>query len=556
MKFDVIVAGSGSAGMTAAIVSAKLGLDVLLVEKTEYFGGTSAFSGGGCWIPCNPLMGRVGLSDTREAAETYIKQVVGNYLRPDIMESFLDNGPKMVSFLDENTEIEFQARTPFPDYFTELEGSMVGGRSLGSVTYDGRKLGPWFDKLRPPLNTFNAPMGMMFAPPDLMHALKASKSWTSFKYMAALGLRFLKDRLTYKRGTRLTMGNAMMGRFLRSAIDAGITLWSESPCQRLIFEDGRVVGMVVTHEGKDVEVRARRGVVLATGGFSANAEMRKEYLPSTDQNMTIVSPGNTGDGLSMALTSGAVMDQPNLRNAIWAVVSLLKNGDGSVTKAPHFFLDLPKPGCIAVNREGKRFGDEANLELAVAMLETNSIPAYLICDAPFIKKNGFGQVWPGGLRLGEMLRRGYVIKGRTISELATKLGIDADGLVATVARNNEFAKTGKDLDFHRGDSDLDRSFGDPTQKPNPTLGPIGTAPFYAIEIWPADNSSLAGIRVDGKARALDANDKPIPGLYVCGLDMKSLWAGATPCNGAYHGLNMTFGYVIANELAKSEPAAL
>ncbi|HTT83166.1 MAG TPA: FAD-dependent oxidoreductase [Rhizomicrobium sp.] len=547
--FDVVVVGSGSAGMTAAVVSARLGLDVLLVEKTEYFGGISALSGGGCWIPNNALMKQLGLVDSREAAERYIGSVVGNYLRPDIMKAFLDNGPAMIDFILANTEVTFAARTPAPDYYTELEGSLVGGRSLGSVVYDGRKLGRWFDTLRPPLKEFNAPLGMMLGPLDLMQLMSATKSWPAFWYSAKLFGRYGMDRLSHSRGTRLTMGNALMGRFLRSALDAGVTLWLKSPAKRLLRDGKRVTGIVVNHDGRDVEIAARKGVVLATGGFSANPEMRRKYFPFPEAHQTIVPDGNTGDGLAMALDAGAVMDQPNRRNAIWAVVSLLKKRDGSVSKCPHFFMDLPKPGCIAVNRAGRRFGDEANLELVCAMQDTGSVPAYVIMDDRAIRKYGLGLVWPGGLRLGQMLRANYIKAGRTPVELAQKLGIDAYGLEESIAKNNVYAVTGKDPDFRRGDSDLDRSIGDPTHKPNPCLGPIDKPPYYGVEVFPGDNSSVTGLRVNARAQALDASDQPIPSLYICGLDMNSLWAGHGIANGAYHALNMTFGYIIARELA-------
>lgn len=549
MEFDIVVVGSGSSGMTAAVVSARLGLNVLLVEKTEYFGGISALSGGGCWIPCNPLMGNIGLQDSRAAAERYIQLVVGNYLRPEIMKAFLDNGPAMIEFMLKNTEVTFAARTPAPDYYTELEGSMTGGRSLGSVVYDGRKLGPYFKRLRPPMQSFNAPLGMMLSPLDLMNVMNARKSMAALRYSAKLFGRYFADRLTHSRGTRLTMGNALMGRFLRSALDAGVTLWSNSPARRLLRDGQRVTGIVVEHEGREIEITARRGVVLATGGFSANPAMREKYFPFPEQHQTIVPEGNTGDGLTMALEAGAVMDRPNRRNAIWAVISLLKKRDGSVIKCPHFFMDLPKPGCITVNKAGKRFGDEANLELVIAMQDTGSVPAYVICDSRAIRKYGLGLVWPGGLRKWQLKRAGYLFEGRSIAELAKKIGVDAGELEKTVAKNNAYAVTGKDLDFRRGDSDLDRSIGDPTQKPNPCLGPLDAPPYYAVEVFPGDNSSVTGLRVDGNARALNANDEPIPGLYVCGLDMNSLWAGHGIANGAYHALNMTFGYIIARQLA-------
>jgi succinate dehydrogenase/fumarate reductase flavoprotein subunit len=256
----------------------------------------------------------------------------------------------------------------------------------------------------------------------------------------------------------------------------------------------------------------------------------------------------------MALEAGAVMDEPNRRNAIWAVVSLLKKRDGSVIKCPHFFMDLPKPGCITVNREGRRFGDEANLELVCAMQDTGSVPAYVIADSRAVRKYGLGLVWPGGLRLRQLRRANYIKEGQTMAELAGKLGIDAGGLEETIGKNNAYAATGTDLDFRRGESDLDRSIGDPAHKPNPCLGPIDRPPYYGVEVFPGDNSSVTGLRVNANAQAVNASGQPIPGLYICGLDMNSLWAGHGIANGAYHALNMTFGYIIARGLAGQEDA--
>ncbi len=551
MEYDVVVIGGGGGGMSAAITAAKSGLKVLLVEKSPYFGGTTAWSGGGAWIPCNRMMAAVGLSDTREAAEKYIRAVIGPYLREDRLKAYLDNGPDMIDFLVKNTAVSFMPRAIFPDYYTELEGSMVGGRSLGSAMYDARELGPLLKKLRPPLKEFNAPMGMMLGPLDLMQVLQMTRSWPAFLYTAKLGLRYAWDLLTHGRATRLTMGCALAARLLRSTVDAGVTMWDSSPAMKLIKEGERVTGAVIKHEGKEVTVRAKCGVVIATGGFSHNPDFRSKYLPFPQQHYSMMAEGNVGDGLSMASDVGAVMDKPNRRNIFGAVVSLMKKRDGSVVQCPHFFTDIPKPGCIAVNRDGKRFGDEANLELVFAMHDTGSVPAYLVCDNKFIYKYGLGMVWPWALRKRMMLRNGYLKKGNTLRELAEKLGINADEFEKTVVRFNGFAKTGEDPDFGRGKSALDRSLGDQTNKPNPCLGAIENGPFYAVEIFPGDVSSTAGLRADANGQAVDANDVPITGLYVCGNDANSLWAGNGLANGVYNGPSLTFGYIIGKQLAQA-----
>lgn len=539
--------------MTAAIVAAHSGLKVLLVEKTEYLGGTTAWSGGGCWVPANQFMSKIGISDTREAARQYVDAVVGRFLRKDLYETFLEQGPRMLDFMFAKTQVRFMPRTPAPDYRLDQPGSLVGGRSLGSVPYDGRELGPHLEKLRPPLSSFNAPWGMMMSPLDLMYALNVFKSFSAFWYMTKLFARYATDLLRFGRGTRLTMGNALAARLIRSALDAGVTLWTEAPAKRLIHADGRVQGLVVERDGQDVHLQARKGVVLACGGFSSNADMRAKYFPHSEHHRTVVAEGNTGDGLRMAMDVGATLQTENARNGVWQVVSVLDERDGRSKICPHFFTDIPKPGCIAVNARGERFGNEANLELGAAMHASGSVPAWLICDHRFIKRYGLGLVYPFGIRLGEMLRKGYVARAKTLRELGTKVGIDGAGLERGVARYNANVASGADTDFGKGDSAFDRSMGDPLHQPNPCLAPIGQGPYYAVKIYCGDVASVVGLRVDTQAQPLDAEDRPIPGLQVCGLDMNSLWSGTGLANGAFHSQNMTFGYIIGRTLAGVAP---
>lgn len=548
-EFDVVVAGSGSAGMTAAIVAALNGLKVLLVEKTEYLGGTTAWSGGGCWVPCNPLMEKIGLNDSREAAMSYATTVVGPHLRQDLYETFLDESPRMLEFMLSRTQVRFMPRTPAPDYRMDAPGALIGGRSLGSVPYDGRLLGEYLKLLRPPLPGFNAPWGMMLSPLDLMQAMQVFKSPKAFWYMTKLVARYAMDLLRFGRGTRLTMGNALSARLIRSAVDAGVTLWTQTPAKQLLREGERVTGLVVEREGQELHIKARKGVVLACGGFAGSADQRAKHYPYAEHHVSVVNHENTGDGQQMAMDVGAVLQASNARNGFWAVVSCWQRKDGSLLKCPHFFTDIPKPGCIVVNIRGERFGDEANLELAAAMHATGSVPAWMICDDAFIHKYGLGLVYPFGIRLGKMRRAGYLHRGASLAELAAKIGVDAAGLARSVTRNNAFAITGIDTDFGKGSSALDRSLGDPSHKPNPCLGPIAKGPFYAVKIVPSDVASVLGLQVNTQAQPINAEGKPIAGLYVCGLDMNSLWSGNGFANGAFHSQNMTFGYIIGRKLA-------
>jgi succinate dehydrogenase/fumarate reductase flavoprotein subunit len=553
METDVVVVGSGCSGLTAAITAAKGGLDVILVEKSEYFGGTTAWSGGGLWIPGNSLAAQQGYGDSAEQAAIYLHNLVGDIIHEDILSSFLSNGPKMVDFLCANTDVELALQHGEGDYYQELEGAAMDGRLLGTLPYDGRKLGAYLTQIRPPLQEFNAPFGFMVGFPDLPHLLNVGKSFASTAHVAKMVLRYGRDRIRHPRGTALTMGNALVARLLKSALTAGVTLWREAPMRRLLVEAGRVVGVEVQHDGQDESIRVRKGVVLASGGFHSNVEMRREFIPYPEQHVSMMPDTNVGDGLAAAQAAGAELDLGNHANASYAIVSVLHKKDGTLGKYPHVFLDRPKPGYIAVNENGERFGNEAAANLVEAMHTTGAVPAHLLCDHTSIKKYGLGLVYPGGIRLKSLVKAGYIIKGETLDELAEKIGVNPTNLRETVEKFNRNAELGHDPDFGKGDSEVDRALGDPKHTPNPCLGPIETAPFYAVQIFPGGASTMLGLKVNGDAQVLhkDSGDA-IPGLYACGVDMNALWRGREPSHGSYLALGMTFGYVAANSIIDSD----
>ncbi len=549
MEKDVIIAGSGAAGLTAAVVAALGGLDVLLAEKTSFIGGASAFSGGGCWVPGSHLMAEAGFQDSKQDAVRYVQAIVGNWLKPEMLDAYLENAPRMLEFMLKETAVDYMIQPYSPDYQPEKSGARLDGRLLSPVPYDGRLLGEYFSLVRPPLAEFNAPGGMMLSLSDAPHALGMTKSFSSFLYMSRLLGGYAVQRLRYSRGTRLTMGNALVARLLRSALDAKVTIWINSPLRKLIVEDGRVAGAEVQSRGGLRRVKARRGVVLATGGFSASAEWRAKYIPFPDMHQSLMPEGNTGDGLAMAVEAGGVLEPKNANNSIGTPISLLRKPDGTTVKFPHLYLDRPKPGCIAVDRQGRRFGNEASLDFVESMQNARAVPAWLICDHAFVRKYGLGLVYPGGFGLKRMLKAGYIRQASTMRELAKVLAIDADGLERSVSQANDYARTGDDPDFRKGASAFDRSMGDPMHNPNPCLGPISRAPFYAVEIFPGDATTTIGLRVTPHAEVLDKDDRAIPGLYANGLDMNSIWSGRPPANGVNIGLGMTFGYVIGRRLA-------
>ena len=535
--------------MTAALVAAKMGLDVLLVEKTEYFGGTTAWSGGGIWAPGNSLAREAGMDDSPDLVRQYAQAVVGPTVRDDLLDAFLENVPDAVEFLQENSDVKFSLQEGFPDWHPDKPGFSASGRLLMAETFDGRLLGGRLGQMRPPLTEFNAPGGMMLGLTDMPHIATIKSSWASFRHIAGLLLRYGWDRLRYKRGTRLTMGNALAARLLHSCDKAGVELWSNAPMLSLVEEAGSVTGAVIERNGRSLTVKTRRGVILASGGFSSNPAMRAQFIPYADHHVSLVSSGNVGDGINNALALGANYDSDNLSNAGWVVISVLHEEDGSLRKFPHLFLDRGKPGCIAVNAEGQRFGNESTTNLVEPMHRTGSVPAHLICDHHFIKRYGLGLVRPGGIGLKKKLLAGYVLRANTLTELANTIGANAEKLDATVIRFNEQAERGVDDDFGRGGQESDYSMGDMNHTPNPCLGPIQHPPFYAVKIFPGDSTTTVGLKVDIKARVLNADGQAIRGLHAIGLDMNSLWRGMAPGNGANNTLSLTFGYIAASALA-------
>jgi predicted oxidoreductase len=434
------------------------------------------------------------------------------------------------------------------DWYPDVPGATHAGRLLSPTEYDGKKLGKYFPLLKTPREEFNAPGGFMIDLFDLPY-LATMPAPKSLAYMGKLGIRFMFDKLRgFQRGTRLTMGNALIGRLLRSALDAGVTLRSGVTVGALIPDGQRVTGVKAIDGGRSEDVVAKRGVVLASGGFSANEELRKTYMPYPDKHISLLPYENTGDGINMALAAGASLDGKNIFNAVWAVVSKMTREDGYVARYAHL-MDMSKPGCIAVNDRGERFGNEASNDFVNAMHASGSVPAHIVADAPFVKKYGFGLVFPGARSLQKLVAAGYVTEAPTLRELAARIGASPDGLERTVATNNQYAATGKDADFHKGDQAIDREMGDPTHSPNACVGPIATPPFYAIKIYPGDGSTTVGLRIDARTRVLNGNGGPVGGLYAVGLDANSIWRGKSPAHGCNVGPAMVLGFIAGSDLA-------
>lgn len=546
--------GAGAGGMTAALTGSLLGLEVELLEKAEVVGGTTAISAGSVWVP-NSHHAPPG-SDSLEQARRYLGAVVGDRLRPALCDAFLTSGPEMVRFLEAYAGIRLRAYRHHPDYLADAPGATLAGRVLEPIPFDARRLGGHFRLLRDPMPEFTLLGGMMVDRTDVGHLLHATKSIASSRYALRLIARHGRDRLRHHRGTRLVMGNALAGCLLHALFRQGVAIRTRTRVLGLIQRSGRIEGVTMATANGARRLRARCGVVLATGGFSRHPVLRRQLLPEPMPEHSPLVPTVTGDGVDLGLAAGGRLGAGHADASFWAPVSIRGRRDGSTAVFPHFVLDRGKPGLIAVDATGRRFVNEATPYhlFGLAMFEAHraraAIPCFFVCDHAFILKYGLGMVRPRGLGVAQAVADGYLTRSATLAGLAAALGLDRAALQETVVRNNQFAGTGVDADFGKGSSAYQRNLGDPSHGPNPCLGAIGWPPFYAIRVWPGDIGASIGLVTDENACVLNADDRPVPGLYACGNDMDSLMAGAYPGPGITLGPAMTFGYLAARHAAR------
>jgi len=560
-EVDVLVFGSGAGGMTAALVAANEGLSALLCEKTSQLGGTTSTSGGATWIPGTTQAKRAGSDDSIEAGRRYLDVEVGDYGPKPLRETYLQSGPEAIDYLERNTEVKFRAQNPYPDYHAEQPGGAKGGRTLTPLMFDGKLLGKDFDLLRAPRPEFMVLGGMMVGRDEIKHLIRPWQSWTALKLSTRIVGRYLLDRLSWSRGTRLLLGSALCGRLLYSLRQKGAEIVVDAPLVDLIQgPNGGVEGALVNVAGAPKRIRARRGVVLATGGCAASAKWHRALAPDAKIETFLAFEGDSGDGLDAATKIGASVDRNHLSPFFWMPASTMRWSDGRIATVPHI-RDRPKPGLIAVNAAGRRFVNEGNSyqDFVTAMYRTNAseptIPAWLICDRRFLHEYGIGVVHPVWQRPSYFEKQGYLVSAPTLRALAAKIGIDAEGLEQSVAANNQFAQTGVDTAFGKGSLALNRHNGDPAHQPNPCLGPIEKAPFFALAVRPAPIGSSAGLATDGDAQVLDASGAPIGGLYACGNDMSSIMGGTYPGPGITLGPAIVFAYRAAMHAAHRAAAA-
>jgi len=556
---DVIVVGTGAGGMAAAVVAAHAGLKVLMVEKTDRIGGSTAISGGAVWAPLNAQTEKVGHPDSWEKVWRYMENTVGSAAPASMQKAFLQAAPVMLKWFDDQTEVKLLARSYSPDYYSDREGAALGGRSLDPLMFDGRQLGSHFSKLRDPLAEFMVLGGMMVNMTDAKHLLAVTRSFKSWKEGVKLVLRYWFDRLSgYHRGTRLVLGNALAARLFKSALDKGVVYRLNSPITRLNMQDGVVTGVTVMSSGKEVELVARCAVVLATGGQPWSESFRRNSYPQPTGPWSMSPPDNRGDGISVAMQAGAVKGSASAFAAFWAPVSILKRADGSQLRYPHLVWDRAKPGLMAVNGAAQRFVNEASSyhEFVIGMYRSHqtvpTVPAFLICDSLFMEKWGMGLAMPGGRPRDHLVKAGYLYQAKNLTELALQLALDPEVLERTAARFDGWADKGHDDDFGKGSTDYNRYLGDSDHKPNPCLGQLRTGPFYAVKVYAGDIGTAVGIACNENAQAMGSDGLPIRGLYVAGNDMQSVMGGQYPAPGITLGPAMTFGWLAGSHIAEHQ----
>jgi 3-oxosteroid 1-dehydrogenase len=549
-EFDVVVVGSGAAGMTAALAAAHHGLRAVVLEKTGYFGGSTARSGGGIWAPNNEVLRRAGVRDTPELARAYLAHVVRDEVAAPRQQALLAHSPAMLAFVRSATPVDFAWVPGYSDYYPEAPGGLAAGRSIEPVPLDGRVLGTELAHLNPAY--LPAPDGMAITQADYRWLSLGPRHPRAMLAAARIGGRMARARLLRQR--TLSMGQALAAG-LRAGLQAsGVPVWLNTPLTGLRVADGRVTGVEVARDGAASVVTARRGVVLAAGGFERNEQLRQRYQrPPIGSQWTTGSAGNTGDAITAGAAAGAALDL--MEDAWWGPSIPLPGG-------PYFCLaERSLPGSLLVNGAGQRFVNEAApyVDAVHAMYDghaagTPHIPAWLIFDERYRSTYVFAGRPPRRPLPRRWYEAGAVHRAPAVADLAAELDIDPAALAKTVARFNEFADAGQDEDFRRGDSAYDRYYGDPRQRPNPCLAPLRRPPFYAVKIVPGDLGTKGGLRTDERARVLREDGTPIAGLYAAGNSSAAVMGHSYAGAGATIGPAMTFGYIAALDLAQ-EPEA-
>jgi 3-oxosteroid 1-dehydrogenase len=554
---DVLVVGSGGGGMTAALAADASGLDTLVVEKAPHFGGSTALSGGGIWVPGAPAQRRAGHVPDPDGVLNYLKRITRGLVSDARLRQYVDSAPEMMEFLERISPwLEFVWKPGYADYYPELPGGSERGSTITVPVIDLRKLRGEEPNLLPPLTL--APKGIWLAPLDLRLFYQVRQSWRGKAVLVKLLWRMVKARVFGER--MAATGQSLAARLRLAMADRGIPLWLNSPMTELITDaNATVVGAVIERDGNRRRIRARGGVILATGGFDHDLAWRIQHQPVLSHDWSLGNPVAMGDGIRAAVRVGGSTDL--LDEAWW--FPAIQWPDGRL----QFMLnERMMPSQFVVNGVGKRFVNEAApyMDFAHAMIEgqrsgVTHIPCWLITDhrsfhhyviaghLPIPKVPGAPV--PTGRKIPQAWFDSGVVKAAaTFEELATRIGVPPTELERTADRFNALARKGHDDDFNRGDSAYDNYYGDPTL-PNPNLYPLTKPPYYAFQIILGDLGTSGGLRTDEHARALRADDTTIDGLYAVGNTSAAVMGRSYAGAGATIGPAMTFGYVAARHIA-------
>ncbi|WP_328614815.1 3-oxosteroid 1-dehydrogenase [Amycolatopsis sp. NBC_00355] len=543
-QFDVVVVGSGAAGMTAALAAAHGGLSVVLLEKAACFGGSTARSGGGVWLPGNHALRAAGIDEPPERAREYLASIVGDVVPAVRRDTFLAHGPEVLRFVCDHTPLEFRWVRDYSDYHPEAPGGRPGGRSVEPVALDGHLLGNDLAHLEPPYSA--PPLGVPITQADYRWLSLLARHPRGVVRLLSLGRQWLAGRL--RRQHLLAMGQALAAGLRIGLTRANVEVRLNTALVDLQVEGDRVTG-VVTAQGV---IAARRGVILASGGFEQNLEMREKYQRAPiGTDWTVGAAANTGDGITAGLKLGAALDL--MDDAWWGPTLPLTGG-------PWFALaERSRPRCVMVDGRGQRFVNESApyVEAVHAMYGEGDgpgehIPTWLVFDQRYKDRYMFTGVGPRQPLPGRWFKAGIAVKSSSLAGLAGKIDVPADALEATIERFNGFAHKGVDEDFQRGLSTYDHYYGDPRNKPNPSLGPLDKAPYYAVKIVPGDLGTKGGLRTDEHAQVLREDGSVVPGLFAAGNVSAAVMGRTYAGPGATIGPAMVFGYLAATRLANED----
>jgi 3-oxosteroid 1-dehydrogenase len=557
-EYDVVVVGSGAGGMTAALCAQAQGLSAVVLEKSDKYGGTSAVSGGGIWVPCNDEMKVHGGTDSLADARKYLDTLIGDSVAPERIDAYLHNAPEMVRFMAARHGVEFRCVPRYPDYYPDRPGGKEGYRSLEPVPFDAAKLGDEFFNQREAFKGTQL-MGRVGMDQIQAHILfTRAKGWLLLTlrlmlgYWLAIGWR----RKTH-RDRRQVLGQGLVAQLRYAMLRKNVPLKLSTGLESLVESQGRVTGVLASQAGRTLRIAARRGVVLASGGFESNPQMREQYLPHpTQAKWTAAPPINHGDGIRAGKALGARLD---FMHKTWGSPTVDVPGAPQQTT---LFIERALPGCVMVNKLGQRFVNEAASypDVVDAMYADHartggSVPCWIVFDATFRYKYPMGPLMPAQIAPDKKLPADWLDKvyyrADTLDALAAKIGVDAAGLRDSARRIGEYAKTGVDPEFGKGKLSIDRYYSDPSVKPNSCLGPIEKAPFYAVRLDAGEIGTKGGLLTDARARVLREDGGVIDGLYAIGNCSSAVMGPTYAGAGSTLGPAMTFGYVAALDMAQA-----